>query len=132
MRVLLVEDCDDLRQLFARMLQRRGFTVHEAYDGQDALDRVGDFEPDVVLTDAMMPRLDGFSLIRRLRDIPTLIRVPMVVISADGSPEHEQAAREAGASDFITKPVDMESLTRRLERCRRDGSHRTLEAAAGS
>ena len=113
-RLLLVEDSDPLRWLFARVLKRNGFTVHEAADGQAALDSLAGFEPQLIVTDMMMPVMDGIELIHRLRAMPSLAAVPMVVITASASPEHESKARAAGAADFIAKPVDGETLVRRL------------------
>lgn len=117
MRLLLVEDSDSLRWMFARILIRYGFCVHEASDGQAALDSLQEFDPEVVLTDVMMPLIDGIELIRRLRAIPSLATIPMVAITADASAEQEAKVRAAGADDFIAKPVDRETLLKRLEAC---------------
>jgi CheY-like chemotaxis protein len=77
MRVLLVEDSSELRRLFARVLEGNGFEVCEAANGREALDCLPGFVPDVILTDLMMPVLDGFELIRRLRAMPTMAEVPI-------------------------------------------------------
>jgi CheY-like chemotaxis protein len=116
MRVLLVEDTDSLRELFARMLRNRGFEVCEAADGSVALERLAEFTPDVVLTDLMMPHLDGFGLMRRLRAMPGLGSVPIVVMTAMNSEEAEREARRAGASDFLPKPMEAGTLFDRVGR----------------
>src|SRR4051794_34280342 len=82
MRILLVEDSDALRNLFARMLKRRGFEVREAADGWSALECLAEFRPELILTDIMMPGLDGFGLIRHLRAMPEMAGVPVVVMTA--------------------------------------------------
>jgi CheY-like chemotaxis protein len=110
MRLLLVEDTADLRRLFARILRGRGFEVREASDGQEALDCLSEFVPDVVVTDLMMPRLDGFELIRRLRSVPALALVPIAAMTAAATSEAEREARRAGAAAFLTKPVDSRTL----------------------
>jgi DNA-binding response OmpR family regulator len=106
MRILLVEDSDALRHLFSRVLKAKGFEVREAANGQEALDCLSGFEPDVVLTDLMMPVIDGFELIRQLRAIPTMAAVPVVVMTAGAAGDAECEARRAGAADFLAKPFD--------------------------
>lgn len=114
MNVLVVEDSDDLRQLFARMLRRRGHVVREAADGQAALESLADFLPDLVLTDLMMPILDGFELIRRLRASPATASIPVVAITADATIDADRRARAAGAADVLIKPVEFNTLMGRL------------------
>jgi two-component system chemotaxis response regulator CheY len=114
MRVLLVEDNEVLRHLFSRVLRARGFDVTEAGNGRDALDQLVGYEPNLVITDVMMPVMDGVEFIRNLRQIPTMASVPVVAITADGTAETERRVREAGAIDFIVKPVDIPTLLERL------------------
>lgn len=113
-RVLLVEDAPFLRYAFARLLRMHGFNVKEATDGREALDSLGDFHPQLVLTDLMMPVMDGVELIRHLHSNPDTAEIPVVAITADASEQTEQQAREAGAVDFITKPIDLPALLERL------------------
>jgi CheY-like chemotaxis protein len=113
-RVLLVEDAPFLRYAFGRLLRLQGFDVKEAHDGQDALECLADFKPHLVLTDLMMPVMGGLELINRLRDSPETALVPVVAITADATRQAEAQAREAGADDFISKPVDLPVLLARL------------------
>jgi len=112
-QVLLVEDTDDLRTLYSRLLRRRGFQVREARNGQEALDQLHDPEPDLVLTDIMMPVLDGIALIRRIRSMPALSGVPVLAVTGGGT-EIERQAREAGAIDVLPKPLELPLLLDRL------------------
>src|SRR5262245_47075165 len=98
-RVLVVEDAPFLRYAFGRLLRMHGFEVMEAKDGRDALDRIQEFQPQVVVTDLMMPVMDGVELIQRLRSDPRTAEVPVLAITADASEHAEQRAREAGAAD---------------------------------
>ncbi len=107
MRVLLVEDNEDLRGLFARVLRFHACEVRTASDGRAALEAVEGFVPDLVLTDLMMPVMDGVELIRRLRARPELSAVPMVAITADSTAEAERNARDAGAAEFVIKLIDI-------------------------
>jgi len=113
LRVLLVEDTDDLRVLYSRVLRRQGFQVSEACNGLEALSRLDDLNPDLVLTDIMMPVLDGIELIRRIRSIPELEETPVVAITGSGN-EIEQRARDAGAVDVLAKPLKLPELLERL------------------
>jgi CheY-like chemotaxis protein len=113
-RVLLVEDAPFLRYAFGRLLRMHGFEVMEANDGREALDCMADFHPQLVLTDLMMPVMDGVELIRRIRSDPSSANVPVVAITADATEQAEQQARDAGAVDFITKPIDLPALLDRI------------------
>jgi len=114
MRILLVEDAPFLRYAFGRLLRMHGFDVMEANDGQEALERVPEFHPQLVVTDVMMPVMDGVELINRLRSSPETADLPVLAITADTSAQTESRVREAGAVDFLTKPVDMPVLLDRL------------------
>lgn len=115
MRVLLVEDSSDLRQLFARVLKGKGFEVCEAANGREALDLLPGFDPDVILTDLMMPEIDGFELIRRLRAMPSMAGVPIVAMTAAATSQAECDVRRAGAADLLAKPFDSRALLDRLD-----------------
>jgi len=109
-RVLLVEDTDALRHYYARVLRFHGFQVSEACHGLEALERLDDHEPDLVLTDIMMPVLDGIELIRRIRSKGGL---PVVAVTGSGA-EVERRARDAGADDVLAKPVQLDELLGKL------------------
>src|SRR5262245_55523997 len=102
MRVLLVEDTKPLRNYFSRVLRFHGCEVSEASNGQEALDRLPQQDPDLVLTDIMMPVLDGIELIRRIRSNPAMRQTPVVAVTGSGA-EIERQAREAGAADVLAK-----------------------------
>jgi CheY-like chemotaxis protein len=115
LRVLLVEDAPFLRYAFGRLLRREGFDVKEVNDGQEALDCLASFRPELVLTDLMMPVMDGVELIAHIRADPDYESVPVVAITADITDRAARRAREAGAVDVITKPVDLAWLLNRLK-----------------
>ena len=106
MRVLLMEDCSDLRHLFARILRLVGVEVHEAADGSEASACLPSAAPELVLTDLMMPVLDGLELIRRLRAMPGMDGVPIVAMTAETLRE----VHRAGAIDLLEKPLDFRTL----------------------
>ena len=113
-RVLLVEDTPFPRYAFGRLLRLHGFDVCEANDGREALDCISDFEPELILTDLMMPVMDGFELIRALRSDPRTADLPVVAFTADPTEQTEREARKAGAAEYFTKPVDLPSFMNRL------------------
>jgi CheY-like chemotaxis protein len=113
-RVLLVEDAPFLRYAFGRLLRLHGYEVMEANDGCEALESIAHFRPQLVVTDLMMPVMDGVELIRRLRANPETADLPIVAITADATSQAEARARAAGAVDFITKPIDLPALLDRL------------------
>jgi CheY-like chemotaxis protein len=121
-RVLLVEDAPFLRYAFGRLLRLQGFDVREANDGQDALNCVAEFQPQLVLTDLTMPVMSGLELIGKLHDRPETAKIPVVAITADATTQAEEEARRAGAADFITKPVDLPDLLERLRNLMPAGS----------
>jgi len=112
-RILLVEDTDDLRTLYSRFLRFHGYEVCEAANGQEALSRLQGQEHDLVLTDVMMPVLDGIELIRHIRSTPSMKGLPVMAVTASGS-DLERQAREAGAVDVLAKPVEFPVLLERI------------------
>jgi CheY-like chemotaxis protein len=114
LRVVLVEDAPFLRYAFGRLLRMHGFDVREATDGREALEVMRQFRPKLVLTDLMMPVMDGVELIRRIRSDPATADLAIVAITADATELAERQAREAGALDVITKPIDLPGLLERL------------------
>jgi CheY-like chemotaxis protein len=115
MRVLLVEDAPFLRYAFGRLLRMHGFEVMEANDGREALECLNAFRPELVLTDLMMPVMDGVELIERLRADPATADLPVVAITADATESTERKARQAGAIEILTKPLDLPTLLDRLQ-----------------
>ena len=115
LRVLLVEDAPFLRYAFGKLLRMHGYDIKEVNDGQEALESIADFRPDLVLTDLMMPVMGGVELIGHIRANPETAGIPVVAITADATDQAEAMARRAGAVDVITKPIDLPALLDRLK-----------------
>ena len=111
--VLLVEDEPINRRILAKILSRFVTTVVEAVDGLDALEKLQTHTPDLIITDLNMPKMDGLSLIRRLRQ--TGNRVPILVLSAHNEASILAQAAELDAFRFLFKPVRVELLVAALE-----------------
>lgn len=105
-KVLVVDDEALNRELLADLLAPLGYEVRLAENGQRALELVGNDPPDVILLDVMMPDLDGFEVARRIKSDKTAQGIPVVMVTALNSVEDRVKALQAGANDFLSKPVD--------------------------
>jgi CheY-like chemotaxis protein len=114
--VLLAEDFEDTRDVYAFYLRREGFTVHDLPDGREVLSLAVELQPDVVVLDLSLPGVDGYCLAAQLRAHPLTARTPIVVLSAHAYPEDERRAREAGAAAFLRKPCLPAELADTLKR----------------
>jgi len=110
-KILVVDDEATIREVIRRYLERDGFEVMEAADGDAALDVVEEVEPDLVVLDLMLPGLDGLSLTRRLREYSA---VPVIMLTAKGAVEDRIQGLELGADDYVVKPFDPKELASRV------------------
>ncbi|WP_116149014.1 response regulator [Paraburkholderia sp. BL27I4N3] len=113
-RLLVVDDNADLREYMSRILRAAGHNVRLATDGQAALEAARAEPPDLVLSDVMMPRLDGFGLLRALRADPDLRDTPVLMLSARAGEEARVDGIEHGADDYLTKPFSARELLARV------------------
>ena len=114
--VMVVDDYDDTRWLMRCWLERKGYRVVEAGDGAEAVDKAVRDPPDLILMDIEMPRLDGLSATRRLRDQGGFGSVPIIAISAYGAEEFRQTALDAGYDDYVVSPFVPEKLEEMIGR----------------
>jgi two-component system, OmpR family, response regulator MprA len=110
--VLVVDDEPDILLLHRLNLESAGHSVALAADGITALERIADRRPDCVVLDVMMPVLDGWGVLERLKAVPD--PPPVLVVSAKSSPADIGRARELGAADFLAKPFDGDELVERV------------------
>lgn len=115
-RVLAIDDSRTIRDLLRLSLESAGFEYHCAEDGRIGVDMFDQVDPDVVITDINMPNLDGYGVIDELRRGPARTRVPILVLTTESSDALKARAREAGATGWIVKPFDDESLVSVLRR----------------
>ena len=113
--VMLVDDSVSIRKFVGQMLEKAGFRVVTAIDGQDALEQLVERTVDVVVTDLEMPRLNGYALIEDLRRRPATREVPVIVMTTRAGEKHAGLARRLGVRHYITKPVDEQSFVRIVE-----------------
>ena len=114
--ILIVEDQDDLRKLYAEQLVMSGFDVIQAANGADAIDRTTSQAPDVVLMDLSLPVIDGWEATRRLKSDERTAHIPVLALTAhDGSGELQRATR-AGCDWFVPKPCPPDALITEVRR----------------
>ena len=108
--ILAVDDSASMRQMVTFTLKNAGYSVVEAVDGQDAYEKANSRDFNLVLTDQNMPRMDGISLTRKLRENPKFKTTPILILTTESSDQMKQAGRTAGATGWLVKPFDPAKL----------------------
>ena len=113
-RILVVDDQRSNVEMLAGVLKARGYAVHSALDGQQALEVVREIHPDLVVSDLLMPNVDGYDLCRRLRAAPETALLPVILVTSLDAQGERIKGLEAGADDFLSKPINWEELFARV------------------
>lgn len=117
LRVLLVDDSPIARATEAALVKALGHNVEEAQDGEEGYAKLQANSYDLLLTDVQMPRLDGFSLSRRVKTNPQLAKTPVIILSSLASPEDKRRGMDAGADAYLVKgELGVESLAQTIDR----------------
>lgn len=124
--VLIVDDEPVVRETLLSMLEDGGYSIETAESGPEAIQKAERLLPDLILLDVMMPGMDGFEICRRIRSTPRLAEVPIIILTALNDRESLLRGIEAGADDFLTKPVDRHELRARVRTITRLNRYRTL------
>jgi CheY-like chemotaxis protein len=114
-KVLLVEDNELNRDMLSRRLERRGYQVIIAVDGQEGVDMARSEAPDLILMDMSLPVVDGWEATRRLKATPEICSIPIIALTAHAMAEDREKALGAGCDDYDTKPVDFPRLVEKME-----------------
>jgi two-component system, cell cycle response regulator DivK len=115
-RVLLVEDFEDSRFSLSKLLEIEGYEVLEAADGAQAIDLAINGKPDLILMDLSLPIIDGLSATMQIRKHATLDKVPIIALSAHDLNDFQGKAKDAGCTDYVTKPIDFNALITMLSK----------------
>ena len=126
-KVLVVDDDPDITELLQYNLEKEGYEVTSAENGKEALAKAAKFNPDIILMDVMMPIMDGITACRQLREKPEFRETYILFLTARSEEFSEIAAFDAGADDFITKPIKPRALISRLAAYVRRGNQQTGE-----
>ncbi len=113
--ILIVDDIDANRKMLSTFLTPMGYSIVEAADGEEALERFQAHHPDLLILDLNMPKMDGFEVCRRLKSDPETKMVPIIVITGLGDDKSHLKALETGADDFLAKPFNIHFLKARLK-----------------
>jgi two-component system KDP operon response regulator KdpE len=123
-RILVVDDEERMVRFIRMNLEHDGFLVNEAFNGKEAVQKLRDVSPDLILLDVMMPDLDGFEVLEMVRDISN---VPVIMLTAKGEEDDRVRGLEHGADDYVTKPFSPRELVSRVR-----AVLRRTESATGS
>jgi CheY-like chemotaxis protein len=121
-KVLIAEDNAVNRELLRELLEARGYEVLEACDGQEALHMIEQTQPEVLLLDIGMPVLDGFAVVRRIRENPRLALLPVVAVTAYAMRGDREKILNSGFDGYLSKPLNPSALTEELDRLLTKGS----------
>lgn len=102
-KILLVEDDTALSAVYRSRLEVEGFEVREVHNGEDALSVALDFRPDLIVLDAMMPKINGFDVLDILRNTPETTNIRVVMLTALSQPKDKERAKDLGADDYLVK-----------------------------
>ena len=115
-RIIIVDDDVNILELFRDVLEGRGFAVEIFTRGWDALQQISRYQPDLVILDIMMPRVNGYEVCQIIKDNPKTQHIPVIFLSALSHQEALRKAAEGGVDDFILKPCTPERLIKHVER----------------
>ncbi|HHH45308.1 MAG TPA: response regulator [Gammaproteobacteria bacterium] len=113
-KILLVEDNEMNRDMLSRRLERKGFEVVIAVDGQAGVDMAASANPDIILMDLSLPVIDGWEATRRIKADAATRDIPVIALTAHAMAGDEEKAREAGCDDYDTKPVNLNRLLEKI------------------
>ncbi len=113
-KILIVDDTVDTVELLRKRFRSEGYETMEAYDGQEGLDQVYEYQPDLVLLDVMMPRIDGFEVCAKLKKDETTRNIPILMLTAKSEVPDKVKGLDIGADGYITKPFDYKEVAARV------------------
>jgi CheY-like chemotaxis protein len=113
-KILLVEDNEDNRDMLIRRLERRGFSIVVAVDGQQGVELATAEQPDLILMDMSLPVMDGWTATGIIKNAPATQHIPIIGLSANAMQGDAEKGRAAGCDDYDTKPVDMPRLLEKI------------------
>jgi CheY-like chemotaxis protein len=114
-RILIVDDSTTNNILLQSILEEEGFRVDVAFNGQEALDLVEKEKPALILLDIMMPEIDGITLLRKIQKEQATKSIPVVMVTAKDDDYSREESMLAGATDFLTKPIDVELVISKVK-----------------
>ncbi len=114
-KVIVIDDEEDVVFLMKRILEKAGYTVISANDGEEGLKKIKEEKPDLVILDLMMPGIDGYEVLQRIRADPEISRIPVIIVSVKGNEEDIVKGINLGANDYFTKPFNEKILLTKIK-----------------
>ena len=114
--ILLVEDNEMNRDMLSRRLERKGFDVVVAVDGEEGVERAASLKPDLILMDMSLPKIDGWEATRQVKANPETTSIPIIALTAHAMAEDREKALAAGCDDYDTKPVELPRLLEKIQK----------------
>ncbi len=102
-KILIIEDDKFLRELISRKLSDEGFNIQEAVDGEEGLKKIKEGKPDLILLDLILPSIDGFEVLSRMKEDPGVSAIPVIILSNLGQKEEVERGLKLGAADYLIK-----------------------------
>jgi len=121
-KVLVVEDDQDNREMVIKVLKHNGYRAIEAVDGEQAVERAKAENPDLILLDLYLPKMDGYEVTRRLKGDQGLQHIPIIALTAHAMKGNREDALAAGCDGYITKPINVRELPQQIEHFLRQNS----------
>jgi CheY-like chemotaxis protein len=125
MKVLIAEDNPVNRELLRELLENRGYEVEEACDGEEAMQMLGQNRPDILLLDLGMPKLNGFEVVKKVRENTQLASLPVMAVTAYAMRGDREKTIDAGFDGYLSKPINAAALVRELDRVLMSTNSRT-------
>jgi signal transduction histidine kinase len=113
-KILIVDDAMDTVELLKKRFRAEGYDTSEAYNGEEALNKVPEYDPDLIVLDVMMPKIDGYEVCRRLKSDEETKYIPILMLTAKGEVESKVKGLDIGADDYLAKPFDYKELSARI------------------
>ena len=113
-KILIVDDAEDTVELLKKRFRAEGYDTAEAYNGEEGLQKVPEFNPDLIVLDIMMPKIDGYEVCQRLKADESTKYIPVLMLTAKGEVEHKVKGLDIGADDYLSKPFDYKELSARV------------------
>jgi len=114
-RILYIEDNPENRMLMRRVLMAEGYVMEEAVDGQTGLQKAAESPPDLILMDINLPEIDGYEVTARLKQLPNMLGVPIIAVTANVMKGDREKTLAAGCDGYIQKPIDIDLLPDQIE-----------------
>ena len=115
--ILVVDDEPDIALALKDRLEMEGYQIITAADGMEALEKLAETEPALILMDVMMPRMNGFQACRKIKSTTEWSKIPVILLTAKSQESDKYWGKESGCDDYVTKPFEMDEIVGKISRC---------------